>query len=298
MFDSLGSVLPYLTNGLALGLSISLVALALALIWRTVGMIDFGLGAVYLGAAYTALYLKSELQAPLWLAVAGALVAGPVIAISIYTFIYRRFVKRNAALFVLVLTALAVFIGTQNGLGAIASAQKFYLLDDIIPGWHVAGTRLNAVQLTKMVVSLLALAGIALFCLRTDTGRTVMAVADNRNLAQGLGISTQAAHTWTYGIAGLIVAAAAIPEAAESGVDPYIASNPVFLGLAAIIIGGLGRFRNPVLGAILLGLCFHLAVWAFSSRWQEVIAYSLVILALAIRPQGLFGGMQIARERP
>lgn len=206
--------------------------------------------------------------------------------------------KRNAALFVLVLTALAVFIAAQNGIGAAVTAQKFYLIDDIIPGWTVAGTRLNAVQLAKMAISLLALGGVALFCQRTDIGRTVLAVADNRNLAQGLGISAQAAHTWTYGIAGLIVAAAAIPEAAESGVDPYIATNPVFLGMAAIIIGGLGRFRNPVLGAVLLGLCFHLAVWAFSSRWQEVIAYSLVILTLAIRPQGLFGGMLITRERP
>ncbi|PWR17811.1 branched-chain amino acid ABC transporter permease [Zavarzinia compransoris] len=294
----LGSLTPYVINGIALGLAISLVALALALVWRTVGHIDFGLGAVYLGAAYTVLYLKGEVQAPLWVATLAALAVGPAIAIAIYWLVYRRFVSRGAPLFVLVLVALAVFIAAQNGAGAVVSAQKFYFIDDIIPGWTVAGTRLNAVQMVKVAVSLLALGGVALFCLRTDIGRCILAVADNRNLAQGLGISSAVAHTWTYGVAGLIVAAAAIPEAAESGVDPYIATSPVFLGMAAIIIGGLGRFRNPVLGAILLGLCFHLAVWAFSSRWQEVIAYSLVIAALAIRPQGLFGGMTIARERP
>lgn len=294
----LGSLPPYLINGLALGLAVSLVALALALIWRTVGHIDFGLGAVYLGAAYTVLYVKSELQAPLWAAALAALAVGPILAIAVYWLVYRRFTARGAPLFVLVLAALAVFIAAQNGAAALVSAQKFYFIDDVIPGWTVAGTRLNAVQLVKVAVSLAALGGVALFCLKTDVGRCILAVADNRNLAQGLGIGSAAAHTWAYGVAGLIVAAAAIPEAAESGVDPYIAAGPVFLGMAAIIIGGLGRFRNPVLGAVLLGLCFHLAVWAFSSRWQEVIAYSLVIAALAVRPQGLFGGMTVVRERP
>lgn len=291
------TIVPYLVNGVALGLSIALVALALALIWRTVGMIDFGLGATYLASAYAAYFLKSAFGFPYWAAVIGALVAGPISSLLVYRLIYRRFLRQQASLFVLVLTALAVFIAAQHGFGAGVTAQKFYLIDDIIPGWSVAGTRLNAVQLAKMIVSVLALAGVAWFCLKTDAGQCVLAVADNRPLAQGLGIDADRAHAWTFGVAGLIVAAAAIPEATENGVDPYLASNPIFLGLAAIIIGGLGQFRNPVLGAVLLGLAFHLAVWAFSSQWQEVVAYSLVILALIVRPQGLFGGMNLVRER-
>ncbi|MEA2984439.1 MAG: branched-chain amino acid transport system permease protein [Alphaproteobacteria bacterium] len=291
------SVLPYIVNGTAFGLSIALVALALALIWRAVGMIDFGLGAVYLAAAYTALLLKTQLGLPYWASALGALAAGPIASFAIYRLVYRYFLRRHAALFVLVLTGLAVFIAVQHGLGATVTAQKFYLIDDIIPGWQLLGTRLNAVQIAKMIISAVALGGVAWFCLRTDAGQCVLAVADNGHLAQGVGVDADRAHAWTFSVAGLIVAAAAIPEATENGVDPYLATNPIFLGLAAIIIGGLGRFRNPVLGSILLGLAFHLAVWAFSSRWQEVIAYSLVILALIVRPQGLFGGMNVVRER-
>jgi branched-chain amino acid transport system permease protein len=291
------SILPYLTNEVALGLSISLVALALALIWRTVGMIDFGQGGVYLASAYTALLIKTEFGLPYWCAVLGGLMAGPVASLVIYRCIYRRFLRQEAPLFVLVLTSLAVFIGAQHVFGAAVTAQKFYLFDDIIPGWRILGTRLNAIQIAKMAGAGLALAGVAWFCLRTDAGQCVLAVADNRSLAQGLGIDTDRAHVWTFGVAGLIVAAAAIPEATENGIDPYLATNPIFLALAAIIIGGLGRYRNPILGGLLLGLAFHLAVWAFSSQWQEVVAYSLVIAALIVRPQGLFGGMMTVRER-
>ncbi|MBR1121019.1 branched-chain amino acid ABC transporter permease [Bradyrhizobium lablabi] len=288
---------PYVVNGIALGLSVALIALALALIWRTVGMIDFGLGAVYLAAAYAAYFAKGVLGLPYPAAAVVGLLAGPVASVLIYLIIYRFFLQKGASLFVLVLVALSVFTAAQHGLGATVTAQKFYLIDDIVPGFSFLGTRLNIVQIAKMLVSLIALAGLAWFCLSTKAGQCVLAVADNPSLAQALGVDTNRARMWTFGVAGLIVAAAAVPEATESGVDPYLASNPIFLGLAAIIIGGLGRFRNPVLGGLLLGLAFHLAVWAFSSQWQEVVAYSLVLLALIVRPQGLFGGMSVARER-
>jgi len=292
------SLLPYLINGISLGLSISLVALALALIWRTVGMIDFGLGAVYLLAAYAALMAKTWFGLPYVAFMAIGLVAGPIAAVAIYGGVYRTFIRRDAALFVLVLVSLCVHIATQHGLAALLSAQKFYLLDDIIPGWEIGGTRLNAVQVAKMFLSLAILAGLSLFFLKTSTGQAIMAVADNKRLAQCMGIDVNRCYRIIYAIAGFIVAVAALPEVTESGVDPYVATTPLFLGLAAIIVGGLSAFQYPVLGAVLLGLCFHLAVWAFSSQWQDIVAYTFVILVLLARPQGLFGGMRLVRERP
>lgn len=294
----MSSLLPYLINGVAFGLSISLVALALALIWRTVGMIDFGLGAVYLLSAYAAHIAKTQLGLPYPATMAIGLAVGPLAALAIYAGVYRRFVRRDAALFVLVLISLCVHIATQHGLAAALSAQKFYLIDDIIPGWEIGGTRLNAVQISKMLLSALVLAGVTLFCLKTNIGQAILAVADNKRLAQSMGIDVNATYLSVYAVAGFIVAIAALPEVTESGVDPYVATTPLFLALAAIIVGGLSAFQYPVLGAVLLGLCFHLAVWAFSSQWQDIVAYSFVILVLLARPQGLFGGMKLVRERP
>lgn len=291
------SLLPFLANGLSLGLSIALVALAMAVIWRTLGIIDFGLGAVYLAASYALLFFVKVAAWPLAAAIAGALAVGTVTALLLYGVVYRLFLRRGAPLFVMVLVGISVLMASQNLLSATVSPQKFYIIDTILPGFEVLGTRLNVAQLGKMGVSLLALAGVALFCLRTGPGTTVIAVADNKRLAQGVGINIDRAYGWTYGLAGLVVSAAAIPDVAESGVDPFIALNPVFLALAAIIIGGLSTFRSPVLGAVLLGLAFHLAVWVLPASWQEVIAYGFVLAVLIARPQGLFGGMNQVRER-
>ena len=297
MPDALYSMIPYVINGTALGLNVALVALALALIWRSAGMIDFGLGAVYLISAYTVLILRNEAGLPLSLAILGAILMGGVAGVTNYFCLYRYFIRRKAPLFILVLVALSLFIAVENLLGAIFTAQKFYFIHSILPGFKILGTRLNVAQLSNMGGSLVALAGVAMFCLKTRPGISILAVADNSTVAQGMGINLDRTYIWSFGVGGLIVGAAAVPDAAEAGVDPFIGFNPIFLALASIIIGGLKNFRNPVLGAVMLGLAFHLAVWAFSSRWQEVVAYGLVILVLIVRPQGLFGGMDVFRGR-
>lgn len=297
MADFFASALPYCINGTALGLNVGLVALALALIWRVAGMIDFGLGAVYLVAAYSVLVLKNNAGLPLPLAIAGAIAAACLFGILVYFCIYRYFIRRKSPLFILVLVALSTFIAVENLMGSIFTAQKFYFIHEILPGWEILGTRLNVAQISKMVVALVALMLMAAFCTRTRVGNSIMAVADNPRLAQGMGIDLDRTYAWTFGVASLIVGVAAIPDVAEAGVDPYIGFNPVFLALAAIIIGGLQNFKNPVLGAILLGLAFHLSVWAFSSQWQEVVAYGLVILILLVKPGGLFGGVEVFRGR-
>lgn len=291
------SVVPYGINGIALGFNISLVALALALIWRTAGMIDFGLGAVYLVSAYTVFILRDKLGLPLPLSMIGAVAISCLTSVAIYFGIYRYFIRRRAPLFILVLVSLSTFIAVENLFGAIFTAQKFYFIHTLLPGWEILGTRVNIAQLGKIVAALIALVMLAAFCTRTKIGTSILAVADNSRLAQGMGIDLDRTYAWVFGIGGLIVGIAAIPNVVESGVDPFIGFNPVFLALAAVIVGGLRDFKGPVFGALMLGLAFHLAVWAFSSRWQEIVAYGLVILVLILRPQGLFGGVVVFRGR-
>lgn len=297
MLETIQSIFPYGANGIALGLNISLVALALALVWRTAGMIDFGLGASYLVSAYAVLTLHKHLGFPLPLAMLGAVGLASACSLATYFGLYRYFISKRAPLFILVLVALATFIAVENLFATIYSAQKFYIIDDVLPGVKVLGTRLNAAQLSKALAALICLGSLAAFCNCARAGAAILAVADNPTLAQGVGVNVDRTYAWIYGIAGATVGIAAIPDVAEAGVDPYIGFNPIFLALASLIVGGIQDFRSPVLGAILLGLAFHLAVWVFSSQWQEVVAYGLVIAILFARPQGLFGGFRTFRGR-
>lgn len=285
-------MLAYFINGLALGFNIGLLAFGLALIWRTAGMIDFGYGCVFLAASYAVLFLTNVLGWPLWLAAITAVLVGGVAGMLLYAGLYRHFLRRGAPLFILVLLSLAVFIVVENALAAIFGADRFYFIRELLPGWMFFDVRINAAQLSKVGLALVALLGLWWYFSRTRSGAAILAVADNRQLAQAVGIDIDRAYLKVFGISGLIAGAAAVPTVAEIGVDPFIGFLPVFLAFASIIVGGLRDLRGPLVGALVLGQAFHWAVWAIPASWQELVAYGLVIAVLMVRPEGLFGGMQ------
>ncbi len=285
-------MIAYFVNGIALGFSIGLLAFGLALIWRTAGMIDFSYGCVFLASAYAALGLHVLLGWPLWLAAPAAVGVGGLTGMGLYLGLYRHFLRRRAPLFVLVLLSLAAFTVTENGLGAMFTAQRFYLTHELLPGWTVLGVRLNAAHFSKIAIALVVLGALWLFFTRTRPGAAILAVADNRQLAEAVGVNVNHAYLWVFGIAGLIAGAAAVTTVIETGVDPFVGFVPVFLAFASIIVGGLRDLRGPLVGALVLGQAFHWAVWKIPASWQEVVAYTVVIGVLMVRPEGLFGGIQ------
>ena len=282
----------YFVNGLALGFSIGLLALGLALIWRTAGMIDFSYGCVLLAAGYAVLFFRNVLEWPLWIAAPAAVLVAGATGMALYAGVYRHFLRRRAPLFILVLLSLAIFTVTENALGAIFSAQRFYFIHGLLPGWMVFGVRLNAAHLSKIGLAILVLVGLWWYFSRTRSGSAILAVADNRQLAEAVGVDIDRAYLRVFGISGLIAGAAAVPTAAEIGADPFVGFLPVFLAFASIIVGGLRDLRGPLIGALVLGQAFHWAVWKLPASWQELVAYGVVILVLMVRPDGLFGGMQ------
>jgi branched-chain amino acid transport system permease protein len=285
-------MLAYFINGLALGFNIGLLAFGLALIWRTAGMIDFGYGCVFLAAGYAALLFHNVLGLSLWIAAPAAVLVGGATGMLLYACLYRHFLRRRAPLFILVLLSLAIFTVAENGLAAAVSAQRFYIVQDLLPGWMVFGVRINAVQLLKIGLALLVLAALWWYFARTRSGAAILAVADNRQLAEAVGVNIDGAYLRVFGISGLIAGAAAVPTVAEIGVDPFVGFQPVFLAFASIIVGGLRDLRGPLIGALVLGQAFHWAVWKIPASWQELVAYGVVIIVLMVRPEGLFGGMQ------
>ena len=152
----------------------------------------------------------------------------------------------------------------------------------------ILGARVPAYNLLVIFASLAIAAGLGLFLQRTKTGRIVRATAENRDMAEGLGVNASRifALVFTVGcMLGTVGGALVVPSSAAS---LEMAVELVVESFAVVVIGGLGSMRGALVGALIVGLMRAAAI-AFMPEMELLSIYVVVVAVLILRPAGLFG---------
>jgi branched-chain amino acid transport system permease protein len=138
-------------------------------------------------------------------------------------------------------------------------------------------------------VSLIAIAALGLFLRRSFLGRAIAAVAQDREALRFLAINPVRIKRAAFGISVALAAVAGGALVVVQPVDPQ--SGQVFIGrvFAIVIMGGMASLRGCVLAALLFGIVENLTATVFGPSWSPALAFGLLLLVLAFRPQGLFG---------
>ena len=153
---------------------------------------------------------------------------------------------------------------------------------------HFLGIRVPAYNLLVIAASLGIAAALGLFLERTKTGRIVRATAENRDMAEGLGVnaSNVFALVFTVGcMLGTVGGALVVPSGAAS-LD--MAVDLVVESFAVVVIGGLGSIRGALVGALIVGLMRAAAI-SLIPELEMLSVYFVVVAVLILRPAGLFG---------
>lgn len=164
-------------------------------------------------------------------------------------------------------------------------------MDDVYMAYGTAeilGTRVPAYNLLVIAASLALAVGLGLFLQRTKTGRIVRATAENRDMAEGLGVNASRifALVFTVGcMLGTVGGALVVPSSAAS---LEMAVELVVESFAVVVIGGLGSMRGALVGALIVGLMRGLAI-SFMPEMELLSIYIVVVAVLIFRPAGLFG---------
>lgn len=152
----------------------------------------------------------------------------------------------------------------------------------------ILGTRVPAYNLLVIAASLVVAAALGLFLQRTKTGRIVRATAENRDMAEGLGVNASRifALVFTVGcMLGTVGGALVVPSSAAS---LEMAVELVVESFAVVVIGGLGSMRGALVGALIVGLMRAAAI-TFMPEMELLSIYIVVVAVLILRPAGLFG---------
>ena len=118
-------------------------------------------------------------------------------------------------------------------------------------------------------------------------GRAVRAVGDDEDVSKIVGINTDKVIGKVFLIGSAIAGLAGILIGFDTGIEPTMGMSLLLKGVIACIIGGIGNIYGGVLGAFFLGFVENFGIWHISGEWKDAIAFTVLILFLLFRPQGI-----------
>lgn len=272
-------------NALALGGVYALVALGLTLVYGVMKIPNFAHGGLYMLGAY----LSYAGLSTLGLGYVPALLLSAVCVALLAALMERLifFPLRDAPHVHPMIAALGVLFFLEAGVQLIWGAD-FKQVAEPVPGiLNIGGVTITWQRLIVLAASVLAMLGLNFFLRRTLTGATIEAMSQNREGARLVGINTAQVGMLTFAISGALAAIGAALIAPIVSVTPAMGEIMNLKVFAIIILGGMGSVPGAIVGAFLLAFAEVFGGY-INLDFAEVIGFAMLVIVLAIRPQGLF----------
>jgi branched-chain amino acid transport system permease protein len=286
-----------LTNGVMIGLMYALIALGFVLIYKATDAINFAQGEFVMFAGFLAAGAIDILGAPFWLAAVLAIAGMVVLGFGLERVVLRPLIGRPVIAVVMATIGLAAVLrGTATLVfGAGNRSIEMPVGDEPI---DLGLVLLSPVQLVGAGVSIVFLAIFTWFFLKSRIGIAMRAVADSQQVAMAMGVDVRRYFALAWAMAGIVSALGGVVWGAMLSVDNQLA----LVGLKVfpvVILGGLDSVIGAVVGGLIVGVVENLAAGYFDpyvgGGTKDFAPYVLMIAALMIRPEGIFGRRRIER---
>jgi branched-chain amino acid transport system permease protein len=297
MSDDFAFFLLLISNGVLVGLMYSLIALGFVLVYKATDAINFAQGEFVMIAGFVAASALVVWGAPLWLAVLLALGGLVAFGFALERVMLRKLIGRPVIAVVMATIGLASIL---RGVGpfVIFSGTKPLPLPIREEPFLLGPLFLPPIQLLGAGVSLAFLAGFGWFFLKSRKGIAMRAVADNQQVAMAMGIDVERYFGVAWAMTGVVSALGGILWGNLVGVDVNLALVG-FKVFPVVILGGLDSIPGAIIGGLIVGIVENVASGYIDpyvgGGTKDFAPYVLMIMALMVRPYGIFGKKIIER---
>lgn len=283
--------LAHLINGISLGSIYAIIALGYTMVYGIAKMLNFAHGDVIMIGCYVVFTTMSGMNLNPLLAVVLSVVVCTVLGIVIEKVAYKPL--RKASPLAVLITAIGVSYLLQNlALLIFGAASKSFSSIVTLPPLKLAGGKLpiSSVTIVTVIACLVIMVGLMIFIKKTKAGQAMLAVSEDKEAAQLMGVNVNGTISLTFAIgSGLAAIAGVLLCSAYPTLTPYTGSMPGIKAFTAAVFGGIGSIPGAFIGGILLGIIEILGRAYISSQLSDAIVFAVLILVLLIKPTGILG---------
>jgi branched-chain amino acid transport system permease protein len=286
-----------MSNGVLIGLMYSLIALGFVLVYKATDAINFAQGEFVMIAGFVVAVALGVWGAPLWLSIVVGLAGMILFGFGLERVMLRPLIGRPIVAVIMATIGLAAIL---RGFGPLVWGAETRSLALPIPDEPIVWGPLfiPPIQLLGALVSLLFLAAFGWFFLKSRKGIAMRAVADNQQVAMAMGINVERYFALAWAMAGVVSALGGIVWGNLLGVDVHLALVG-FKVFPVVILGGLDSVPGAIVGGLIIGIVENVAAGYIDpfvgGGTKDFVPYVLMIVALMLRPYGIFGKAIIER---
>jgi branched-chain amino acid transport system permease protein len=286
-----------MSNGILIGLMYSLIAMGFVLVYKATDAINFAQGEFVMIAGFVVAAALGVYGAPLWLAVSVGLAGMIGFGFGLERVMLRRLIGRPIIAVVMATIGLAAVL---RGLGPLVWGAETRPLQLPISDEPIVWGPLfiPPIQLLGAAVSLFFVGAFGWFFLKSRKGIAMRAVADSQQVAMAMGINVERYFALAWAMTGVVSALGGIVWGSLLGVDVHLALVG-FKVFPVVILGGLDSIPGAIVGGLIVGVVENVAAGYIDpyvgGGTKDFIPYVLMIVALMVRPYGIFGKSIIER---
>jgi branched-chain amino acid transport system permease protein len=279
--------LQQILNGLAIGSVYTLVALGLTVVFGILGIAHFAHGSLAMFGGYLTFVFSTSMGLSFFASTAMAMPVGAVMGMLIERLAYRP--VRDAPHINAFIIALGLTMMLEGGNLLLFGADQVIIQTPYQQVFDFGGIFVAQLRMVVIVTAVTLVAVVTLLLLKTKTGKSVRAVAQNRHAAVLMGVNVNFVSSVVFAISSALGVAAGALIGALLALAPGVGESFAVKGFAVLILGGLGSLPGAILGGLVLGVSESLAAGFLSSAYKDVISFLIMILVLLVMPQGLMG---------
>ena len=296
-------LLQQVINGVSLGAMYALLALGFTMVYGIIELINFAHFNIFMVGSFFAMWVLKltglvgqrviltgfSLAGVLLLALIAVMLFCGVLGVLIERTVLRplRNVPGTAAMITTIGVSYILFniILLSQGAAALNFPNPMPNI-----AWKVAGADLHLREILVWVIALALMVALNFFVRRTRMGKAMQATAQDQEAARMMGIEVDSVVMLTFFLGSALAGAAGLIFGLYYNFTSYVIGYTAGLrAFTAAVLGGIGSIPGAMLGGIIIGLIESLGGQLIATRWTDVIIFSILILVLVFRPNGLLG---------